>query len=233
MKYEIYHNDFNDNEERERGVNLYIDRFIKDQPDMKSYSILMFYEDRIPIRIRNNRRASSRLADEDGFSISDTEQAWVDEWITNGKGIMVMETTKYESINDCYPARTLNEGLDDDGEPLTTPRFHYFSGRFGNGDLWGVVNAARRRKSNVPIEVVKYMRGHPMSEIMNQIRIYSEEYETYEERNFNYSVYEDGECIIAVGRDNGDDGEYQHYDPRGHNEFYQSPFGHYGWRNNE
>ena len=225
MKYEIWHNDFNSDEERKYGVNLYINRFIKDHPDMKAYSILMFYKDRIPIRIRNNQMSSSRPMNSDTFQLSATEKAWVDEWITGGKGIMVMETTKYDSINDCYPARTLNEGYSDDGTPITTPRFHYFTGRFGSGAFWDVVRTARRRNYNVPTEVVKYMRGYNISQIMDSIRIYDEETEEYTDRNFNYSVYEDGECILAFGR-NEEEGDYQHYTPDGHNEiFRRNPFG--------
>ena len=230
MKYEIYHSDFNSDEERERGVNLYIDRFIKDQPDMKSYSILMFYENRIPIRIRNNRRASSRPMNSDKFTLSNTEKAWIEEWITGGKGIMIMETTKYDSINDCYPARTLNEGYSDDGTPITTPRFHYFTGRFGSGEFWETIRSARRRNYNVPMEVVKYMRRHHRSDIMDSIRLYDEENEEYTNRNFSYSVYDDGECILAFGR-NEDEGEYEHYHPNGHNEIHRrNPF---GWRPDE
>ena len=67
-----------------------------------------------------------------------------------------------------------------------------------------------------------------MSDVRNAIRVYDEDNDDYDERNFNYSVYENGECILAFGRNNEDGGDFQHYTPDGHNEIHRSPFGQWG-----
>ena len=138
-------------------------------------------------------------------------RTYIDEWIDEGKGKLIIQTSIHYSMNEIYPHRSVTG----DGEML----FHYFSGNYGNGQLWSLVCETRNRKNSVPETVSNFFKRNNFNDVYEIIKVqpndnHEEGDEYYEEpnyRNFNFSTYKDGKEVLTVRR-TADEGEFHNVD---------------------
>ena len=199
-RYTLEHESFDTNKERSEAVDTFLNVLLK-EPNINSYSLLLFFENRSPMKIVQNKKPMK--ISNDGLT-----RTYIDEWIDSGKGTLVLQTSIHSSMNEVYPHRTVSG----DGNM----QFHYFSGNFGNKRLWQLVTEARRRKRNVPDTVSRFFKSNNFNEIYEIIKIQNNDEEYGEEdeenyRNFNFSTYIDGKEVLTIRR-TADEGEYHHID---------------------
>ena len=173
-----------------------------------SFSMLMFFEHRKPLRIRSNKPATIGTGDR-------TLEA-IDLWCEDGRGNMIIKTSSRHHMNDIYPSKSLREVSRYGEETVEEIYFHYYTGNYGNHRLWGAVANARNHGGIIGDAVADYFKRYSLEYITEDIKYDDENGETIY-RDFEYSVYDSrGECILQVGR-NAEDGEYEHLTPSGIN----------------
>ena len=187
-RYTLNWNDYSSPKERAISFNNLFKEMLEENPRMNSYTLVLFYEDRTPMRIFDNRMP---------FKISKNglTRSYIDEWMERGNNNLVMQTSIHTSRNEVYPHR-IHIGNNKFA-------FCFFNGNFGDGDLWGAVREARSRKYNVPEAVSRYFKQNNMNDIYENIKIH----DTDEYRMFDYAIYYDGLPVFEVRR-TADSGEY-------------------------
>ena len=196
-RYTLEHGNFIRNKDRAKAFDDIMSKALEEK--INSYTILLFFENRSPMKIVQNKKPFKIV--DDGLT-----RTYIDEWIDSGKGTLVIQTSIHHSMNEVYPHRTVSGN----GNML----FHYFSGNFGTGALWRLVSEARGRKRSVPDTVSRFFKQNNFNEIYEIIKVRGENDEYDEEpnyRNFNFSTYMDGKEILNIKR-TADEGEYHHID---------------------
>ena len=201
--------DYNSQEERHIKVAETIDLLKKSLGDTGSFSVLMFFRNRKPLRIRSNRTETMGMGDK-------TLEA-IDDWCECGKNSMIIKTSTRHHMNDIFPSKTVKEFTDYGGDLYEEIFFHYYTGKYGNQLLWSAVNQARNSGTIVGDSIRDYFKNRDLEFITRDIAFHDEDADEYTDRNFEYSIYDrQGECILQVGR-NEEEGEYEHLTPRGCN----------------
>ena len=176
-----------------------------------SYSILMFFRDAIPLRIRSNKISTLTL--DKGKLLSSLER-----WSTDGQGPMIIRTSSRKHMNDIYPSKTVRESTHYDGSDEHRVYFHYYDGRYGNRDLWRLVRSARDYNTSVGKAVTRFFQQRSLSQCFNDIRHservdYNEDY-VRTPRDFRYTVYNSlGDRVVDIGREG--DKTWDEYTPMG------------------
>ena len=186
-----------------------IDEAKKNLGETGSFSILMFFTNGKPLRIRSNITSSIGTGDR-------TLEA-IDEWCLNGRGSMIIKTSTRHHMNDIFPTKSIKEFTDYGGDLSEEIFFHYYTGKYGNQHLWNAVSNSRNRGRKIGDAIKDYFITYDLQTIMDDIVVNDEGDDEYTYRDFEYSVYDSrGQCILQVGR-NEVDGEYEHVTPRGCN----------------
>ena len=148
-----------------------------------AYSLLMFFKNRKPMRVRETNSQSS--------SPSRTDR-WLKLWAETGTGTLNIRTSKFEGLHELWPARrSIN------GEPC----FTYFEGYYGNNNLWETVCAARRNQQSVPDAIVNWFEVRSFNTILCDITV--DEGDTG--RNFKWTTWKDGELYAKIERHGEDE----------------------------
>ena len=201
--------DYSSKEERHIKVAEAIAEAKKGLDTIGSFSMLMFFRNRKPLRIRSNRTETMGMGDK-------TLEA-IDDWCEYGNNSMIIKTSTRHHMNDIFPSKTVKEFTDYGGDLYEEIFFHYYTGRYGNQLLWSTVNQARQSGMVVGNAIRDYFKNRDLDFITTDISFHDEDIDEYVDRDFEYSVYDNyGECILQVGR-NDEDGEYEHLTPRGCN----------------
>lgn len=208
MIIKINYRDYYESDERLEGIN---DAFRElKQTEFDSFSILMFFRNRKPLRIRSNVSES--------FGKGERTNDAIEQWTNYGQGPMIIKTTSRSHMNDIYPSKSMKEFPEYDGDLKEEIFFHYYEGKYGNQDLWRMVYESRRNPNTTVGDTVKnYFMNREIGTIMEDIKFYDSEEDDYTYRDFEYTVYDNlGDSILQVGR-NEVEGEYEHITPRGTN----------------
>ena len=197
MRMMVEFDDYDTPDNRIEAVNTAIEIAEDTLVNENSYSVLMFFEDAIPIRIRSNQPDTLNV---DGSKLKTS----LDRWSTDGQGPLIVRTSTRKHMNDIYPSKTIRESPRYDGETDHRIYFHYYDGKYGNGELWRAVKNARNYNNSVGDAVKDYFSrrsfGFACDDIVHNNRI---DYDTVEtnERDFNYTVYNSlGDTVVDVGR---------------------------------
>ena len=199
-RFTLEHESFDTNRDRAKAFDTLFNLALE-EPKINSYSLLLFFQNRSPMRIVQNNKPLKLTAD--GLT-----RTYIDEWIAEGKGTLVIQTSIHYSMNEVYPHRSVSG----DGKML----FHYFSGKFGNGQLWNLVSETRNRKNNVPETVSNFFKRNNFNDVYEIIKVQNNDEEYGEEdeinyRNFDFSTYCDGKQVLTVRR-TANGGEYHNVD---------------------
>jgi len=148
-----------------------------------AYSLLMFFKNRKPLRVRETRTPS--------IDPTRTDK-WLNLWAETGVGTLNIRTSKFEGLNELWPSRrSLN------GEPC----FTYFEGYYGNNNLWENVCEARKERQNVPDRIAEWFELRDFEQILCDITV--DEGDTG--RNFKFTTWKDGELYAKIERHGEDE----------------------------
>ena len=204
-RYTLEHGNFIRNKDRAKAFDDIMSKALEEK--INSYTILLFFENRSPMKIVQNKKPFKIV--DDGLT-----RTYIDEWIDSGKGTLVIQTSIHHSMNEVYPHRTVPGNAN--------MLFHYFSGNFGNGALWRLVSEARGRKRSVPDTVSRFFKQNNFNEIYEIIKIQNNDEEP-NYRNFNFSTYMDGKEILNIKR-TADEGESHFTDNNTLEEYMENSF---------
>ena len=209
MRMMVEFDDYDTPDNRIEAVNTAIEIAEDTLVNENSYSVLMFFEDAIPIRIRSNQPDTLNV---DGSKLKSS----LDRWATDGQGPLIVRTSTRRHMNDIYPSKTIRESPRYDGETDHRIYFHYYDGRYGNGELWRAVKTARNYNNSVGDAVRDYFSsrsvGFAYDDIVQVERGVEDSQET--PRDFQYTVYNSyGDIMVDIGRKK--DKEWLDYTPTG------------------
>ena len=148
-----------------------------------AYSLLMFFKNRKPMRVRETNSQS--------ISPSRTDR-WLKLWAETGTGTLNIRTSRFEGLNELWPARRSING---------EPYFTYFEGYYGNNNLWENVCEVRKEKQNVPNRIVDWFELRDFEQILCDITV--DEGDTG--RNFKFTTWRDGELYAKIERHGEDE----------------------------
>jgi len=151
-----------------------------------AYSLLMFFKNRKPMRVRETNSQS--------ISPSRTDR-WLKLWAETGTGTLNIRTSRFEGLNELWPARRSING---------EPYFTYFEGYYGNNNLWENVCEVRKEKQNVPNRIVDWFELRNFAQILNDI-VVSNGVSDPRRRNFKFTTWKDGELYSKIERHEGEE----------------------------
>ena len=198
-RFTLEHESFDTDKERAEAFDTLFNLAL-DEPKINSYSLLLFFQNRSPMRIVQNNKPLKLTAE--GLT-----RTYIDEWIDSGKGTLIIQTSIHYSMNEVYPHRSVTTN--------GTMLFHYFSGKFGNGQLWNLVSEARSRKNSITETVSNFFKRNNFNDVYEIIKVQNDDnheegddyYEEPNYRNFDFSTYSDGKQVLTVRR-TADGGEF-------------------------
>jgi|TARA_Y100000310_G_scaffold48370_1_gene44836 hypothetical protein len=155
----------------------------EERNNINSYSLLMFFQSRKPLRIRETHSQSISPARTD---------RWLKLWAETGIGTLNIKTSPRETLKELWPARRTIGG---------EPCFIYFDGYFGNHNLWESVCEARRESISVPDTIVDWFVEHNIQDIFDDITIDRDE----TGRNFKFTTWKHGELHNIITRNQGEE----------------------------
>ena len=153
--------DYNSQEERHIKVAETIDLLKKSLGDTGSFSVLMFFRNRKPLRIRSNRTETMGMGDK-------TLEA-IDDWCEYGNNSMIIKTSTRHHMNDIFPTKSIKEFTDYGGDLSEEIFFHYYTGRYGNQHLWNAVSNSRNRGRKIGDAIKDYFITYDLQTIMDDI----------------------------------------------------------------
>jgi len=150
-----------------------------------SYSLLMFFKNRKPLRVRETHSQTIRTARTD---------KWLNLWAETGIGTLNIKTSIRDTLKELWPARRTVD---------CEPCFTYFDGYFGSNNLWDNVQSARRENFNVVDTITDWFNAHTFEDILNDIVINNGD--NIQQRNFKFTTWKDGKLYSKIERHDGDE----------------------------
>ena len=175
------------------NVDSFIDKLNDKASGLNLMSIALAFTNRPSLCIRMYR------GHDDWITGSTILRTAVENWITNGSGVGLAHfrgrTGQQRRLRrEMYPAK-----LEWVGNPDS---YVYYLGRYGDGDLWSIVNNARRANNSVPEAVALTYEHRSQSNFDEAVSFGPEEEEQF--RSYRILGWCDGEIIMdnySVGTD--------------------------------
>ena len=153
-----------------------------------SYSLLMFFKNRKPLRVRETNSRTIKPARTD---------KWLRLWAETGIGTLNIKTSPRESLKELWPARRTIGG---------EPCFTYFDGYFGNCTLWTDIRGARRENLSIVDTITNWFDCHTFQQILDDIVITSGYgQQDTQQRNFKFTTWKGGELYSKIERHDGEE----------------------------